>query len=921
MRPIKLVMTAFGPYPSRTEVDFEKLGREGLYLIAGDTGAGKTTIFDGISYALFGETSGNVRSPEQMRCTYADPHTETSVELTFEYGGKTYFIRRKPKQTLAKQRGTGNRESSAEAEFTRPGLPLLTKVSEVNRAVTDLLGIDAAQYSSIAMIAQGDFQKVIIAKTPERQELFRKIFGTQIYAAFRERIKDKLGEAEEKYGKLVSLKDESIRRVKCPESSDRSGDLETAQRGELPENEIVPLIEVLISEDEKASAEYGKKEEMLTASMETAKRGIDNGKEYRKCLEGLENLKRSAQASEEKCGKLLENRETCRARQGEAESVSAEAAVLEKSFEDYEALDDTAKRVKNGIKVLSALEEEIKRSSGQKTVFTDKLEKEKQELPGLADAEKKKAEADSELLLKEKELRELEGLIQEAGLLPAEEAEAQRLQKEYGIAQEKADRLSEESQRLTKAFYDAQAGIMAKDLTEGIPCPVCGSVHHPKKADLESAAPTQAAVEKAGKNYQQAQKEAGDKSRLAGGKAGAVREKKAGLLVRSRIYSADITEDNVQEKLGEVLVSLRRRQKELTDISAAEERRVARKTALEKEIPDLEKEISDFDSVIREKENEKAKLQAEINMLKEKGRELVGKLRFRSKNEAVTECAKLRRTVSMIRSNIEKADKEYSDAMQAMSALAGQIGSETERLKTLENADIEKLEEELLGLRSALEETKKQERESDLRLNVNREALNSIIRYSEELKEVSEYRTTVGELYQTASGRSGARIDLETYAQISYFDRIIRRANLHFLEMSERHYEFRRRETTDGVRGRAGLELNVMDYYNGRERPVESLSGGEKFIASLSLALGLSEEIQASAGGVKLDAMFIDEGFGSLDEETLSAAVKCLKGLSQTNRLIGIISHVRELDDYIDRKIVVTGGGNSCRGSSIEIIT
>ena len=1308
MKPKKLVISAFGPYADRMELDFERLGGGGLYLITGDTGAGKTTIFDAITFALYGEASGEVRKGEMFRSKYAKPEVRTFVELTFTYQGKDYTVKRNPEYLRPKDRGQGMTMEKANAELIFPDeRQPVTKISEVTKAVTELLGLDQRQFRQIAMIAQGDFQKLLLAGTADRSEIFRKMFHTEIYQELQNRLREEAKARWKTYDEKKRSISQYLDNVVCPEDARWKKEFDRlkkenfngqvmrgmellAQCIEWDEEQLRMLKEeqrALYGEIEKKNQLLGKIKERQTRQAEKEQKenerklllpeveekkkkseqaekeaGIcekleEQIREEKACLELLRKMKQEQEAmtqlqkelqeTAEAKGKLQEEQENAKkeleqqkarkeklsgtevelARTEQKETYAAEQvqqlsayceeigktadeeaakkeeenALCEKIKETEQAAGkaaEEAEKLAGQDKVCEKLQEE--KENVRRKIFTlaeakKQLEKTTDEALQLAgqlkqlQREEEKLQADRTATAEQMAKRSSAALQQEKfrqeretleNLLKSWEwacKELEEKQSAYRDGIQKRDNLRKTYQAMESLFLDAQAGILAEKLTEGEPCPVCGAIHHPQPAKRAEHTPDKATLDQKKEELREQEETAAGQSEAAGNcsrrvkelreqltacllkkmphereekqgngltetdkessfqeenetqrflpmsdslfcqeavkKAEQLQEEESKQKVRQTEYAelektqtrqqenletlkkaiagaqadlgrAEGTQKALEEQLNkeiaeaekepgveEVTASAERkgstekkgaaedrdyaetddrnflvgqiekvlsfwenRQKQCGEEFAAAQAKMKRRAeciALQKEaessqkkdheqlqrvrsclevlqsdrkrwnekeeklletleqqrkeiksadqfeniaeisftekqfleiLTDTEKQlwvrsmqeqrywkekqetlekqkrnllaqkeelqriqleiqaetqkIEQREKTIREKELLEAKRKAEQKALQERIQEKETKLAGKEEKELL-EHIKGWETQKEQRKAAQKTAKEELDAVQKNLT---EVQAALAAIQMLEAADEEadlqgqqlpsetELQENLEMLSGRKQELDQRYNEQYHAANTNQNVYQAVQTQQSQMQEVEEEYKWVNALADTATGNvTGKRkIDLETYAQMAYFDRILRKANVRFLTMSQGQYELKRQEDGGNIKSKAGLELNVIDHYNGTERSVRTLSGGESFQASLSLALGLSDEIQSYAGGIQLDSMFVDEGFGSLDAESLNQAVKALEGLAEGNCLVGIISHVPELKDRIERKIVVT---------------
>lgn len=1093
MRPEKLIISAFGPYADKTEIDFSKLGEGGLYLITGDTGAGKTTIFDAITYALYGRASGEVRDPAMFRSKYAEPSTETFVELIFSYQGKTYQILRKPEYMAPKKRGKGLTLRKAEAQLIYPDeRQPVTKAKEVTLAVEQLLGLSYEQFTQIAMIAQGDFQKLLLAGTAQRGEIFRQIFHTGLYQQIQMKLKDASIAQYKEYDEMRRSIAQYLDGVKTETASSQEAeefkDLKKAKfEGALERS--LELLKQFLESGKIQEKELQEEEDVLERKMRKAeeiqnlaaqKRNLElKKKKAEKQLEELfpqlqlaaEELEKYKDADHrcEKLGIQIREKEEKLKKYQELEKTEKELKITKGKLEESrgkkeenilkeQLLQKKAEEEKRYLETLADAGEQLqkykfeydkldsKKQSYDSCLLTEKkIKKEQEQVEGwleeircketkqkeeLEQRKKEKAQLDSaELELqkaqtkrdtwnrKQKELEELLALVK---VFQAAYNATKEQQEKYKISLEKVQKQREVYQKLFQSFLDAQAGILAQELKAGCPCPVCGSFEHPRPGILpKGQVVDQEILNREKQKLDRMENDANAQSVEAGKRK--ERQKTLGQQIQRK--AQELLHETEWEKLIPLLEEKQKySEKQIADseeeIRIATERKKkkngteARIEKLEKEIAQLqeeknqcdrkqaglqtketenkkqrqiiaeelrkllqerqvtgngevtenitagfEKQMQDMLSCLLEKIGEKEKEAKEKQDLEKKltDQEITRKELEKTINEAAQEIVRLETEgknkalkvddlkkelgeggKESLEKEIKEQKKQYEDLKEKSRTVqrkVQEIQAEKERI----TAVIKNFEEQQKEIGEVREEEAREQylsfKEKKTELSEKRKAFFSIQKGNEEIFQKVRTRQTemtvaekeyvwMKNLSDTANGKLNgkAKIELETYIQMAYFDRILRRANLRLLTMSSGQYELKRQEQSENRKEKAGLDLNVIDHYNGTERSVKTLSGGESFQASLSLALGLSDEIQACAGGIRLDSMFVDEGFGSLDEESLEQALKALTSLADGKRLVGIISHVSELKERIENKIIVTKkcGGDSV-GSSIKI--
>ena len=1241
MKPEKLIISAFGPYAAETEVDFTKLGDGGLYLITGDTGAGKTTIFDAITFALFGEASGAVREAGMFQSKYAKAGTPTFVELTFLSHGKRYRVRRNPEYVRPKERGQGVTTQAARAElYFYDGRQPVTKTGEVTRAVEQILGFNYGQFTQIAMIAQGDFQKLLLADTAERGKIFRQLFHTELFSDLQNRLREEKNACDAEYREIRRSIAQSLDGADCsgePDLEERLSELrevkfegqveaglellkaltdrgngrlknldarleeldgqireraayleKVRQNGkrkkELEERkkereqflpvlqavagaweeakrsgDAVPELDRVIQECTEWERQYGGLEQdqsrlaNLDRSREEEAGGLEcllkrqaeldqellaEKREIRSLSEadgererllgrqtGLQNRRNGLEGkfsqwkevrerlagNRERLSRLLEQEAGERERKGvleqsllEMEGAEAREQAMvheaERCTEQRRKLDLLDRGIRDGKERLRRAEDSWKQAGGQwKAAQADQS--------ALKETGRRLHETELSLAAwKQEELRLTERLAsvkQFYGRMERLDAmfqELERAQKEYEQAAAVHGRVQAELGIMEQLFYDAQAGLLARNLTEGEKCPVCGSVHHPEPARLLTGAPEKSELDRKKKEADRGRQamieasaaamqgglrlreeeeslraEAGEllgmaiscedwgwrtffqsraaaeiktaETALDAGKeqAGAMiqlleqksRVEQENTRLETRIPELQKAEERAREAVtaaetalsglrdqrksfleelglpdnGEAFEELSRRCREKTDALLKAREETARYRRLREERLELQKRLEAVQRELAEKQQEESagmgrlealedQIQAELELPGTEAGLKSGKAMENELEELDAALSKIQaelevnRKKLLRREQLEKAaeeterlsgdcQKQAGDKMLLLARMdaerAGLLGSieekkavlgaltreenrrreeaarEKKRAVSEQTAEAERAYLECMqkdaGLREAItalegqtdpmvteseadaaealgqkEREREEAREERTRRYAeyenNRRIYDAVLKSRDAMVKAERRYIWVKALSDTANGNLAQKhkIELETYVQMAYFDRILRKANVRLMTMTGGQYELVRKKDQDTRQGKVGLDLNVTDHYNGSQRSVKTLSGGESFMASLSLALGLSDEIQARAGGIQLDAMFVDEGFGSLDEEALNQAVKVLNGLAGGNRMVGIISHVAELKERIDRKIVVkkdrTGGGG---GSRIEV--
>lgn len=901
MRPIRIEMSAFGPYAGKQTVEMNRLGTSGIYLITGDTGAGKTTIFDAIVFALYGTASSDRRSGDMLRSRYAEPDTPTEVKLVFAYRNKEYEIRRNPTYQRPKLRGEGMTQENASAELRLPGGEILTRTGEVDEKIREILGMTRDQFMQIAMIAQGDFLKLLLAKTEERRKIFSSIFRTGRYARLEERLKQEARQARKTYDDLVREIGFEQERARLPEGTDRSG---------LRDEEYLQAIEKFRDEAGIRLEEGEKKQELLRGELDALAARILAAEEQEKRKKALEETRQQWTKLQAAAEQRKQELEAARSREPEAKEKEARLHVEQDRLQQYDRLEELKQQKTEAEKKQVSDEVARKKLEEGRKALTQQIQdcrqkiKEKEALAGKAAALSGEKER---LRSQGAEYNELKTLLE-----AYEEASEKwsRAAAIYQAACGKEQEFGESYRRQHRAFLDDQAGILAAELAEDQPCPVCGSLHHPSPAMKTDDAPTRETVEQSQKRWEES-KTAMDE---AGRKAAALRGTRDSSLQHMEEKAKGLNMPTEPAALKETLMEeqkrFRSKWKEVTGALAASEAAAEAKVVLEEKLETLQRKQEEDEEAYRKLELESARLQEQIENLSANYSELKETLPYPDRESAGKAASLLDREIREIREAVQSAEENEQAAAGRIQEAEGRMDELQKQIREGESAE---------SMTSAeLQENQKQKKREQLRLQAeakednliwetNSAAAGRIRKLSGEREQAARKYSMLQNLADTANGNlSGKqRIQLETYVQQQLFDRILVRANTRFRVMSGGQYDLVRRKEYQKNQ-QSGLDLDVVDHYNGTTRSVSTLSGGESFMASLSLALGLSDEIQESAGGVQLDALFVDEGFGSLDEETLDQAMKAIQTLAEDGgRIVGIISHVTELQNRIDRQLLV----------------
>ena len=907
MRPLKLTLSAFGPYAGRMELDFEMLGTGGLYLITGDTGAGKTTIFDAISFALFGEASGGNREPGMLRSKYAEPAVPTEVSLTFRYAGKEYTVTRNPEYMRPKGRGEGMTKQAADAKLVYPDGRVVAKLRDVNTAVKEILGLDREQFAQVAMIAQGDFLKLLLADTKERQKIFRSIFHTNLYVELQDRLSKQANLVKYQWEDVLGSIRQYMEGILCDADSIHAESVRQAHSDAIPVEEVLSLLELLLEEDRSAQKSLDSRLLDTENALEALVTLMTKGESYRKTKRDLAQKEVEAVSVQRLLLQRQEALDAELAKKPQQEILSNAITSIDLTLPDYDRLTELQKALLSSKNRKQQAEEDGKAARNTKTALAAEIAVLKEERKALESigAEKEK------LLRQKQEQQEKREKLQELVSAIAKYRSQQEIWKTaqtlYLSAAEKSSLLMREYDSKNRAFLDEQAGIIASRLEEGQPCPVCGSAHHPSPAVMADFAPTEDEVKKARKAYEKAARDTEKASAAAAKEKGKVTSQEEALLKKMvsllNVQSLSEGEALAKDTVSQLTVSISSVEASIREITRSQER----KNLLDATLPKKERDLACAEETLTAAKEALASAAASIQSLTEQITALAEKLTFTSKSAAVAHRSSLNAERTALRAALESAEKDYASCKDTLTALTASIAQLKQQLEESAEIDMDAKAAQKAALTTQKAEILQRQKAIHNRLTTNAACQRNIRSKSAELSALEEKQKWIRALSDTANGsvRGKERIMLETYIQTTYFDRIVARANVRLMKMTGGQYDLKRRKTAENMRSQSGLELDVIDHYNGTERSVKTLSGGESFKASLALALGLSDEVQMSTG-IQLDTLFVDEGFGSLDPESLNQAYHTLAGLTEGNRLVGIISHVAELKERIDKQIVVT---------------
>ena len=896
MKPINIIISAFGPYKDKVIIDFTKLGENGIFLITGDTGAGKTSIFDAISFAIFGEVSGSNRPIKSIRSDFADPETETFVELEFLHKNKIYKILRNPSYEKPKKKGDGFTKKTADASLEF-GDKVVNGIKNVDTKIEEILGINAKQFKQIAMLAQGEFLKILFAESKDRTEIFRKIFDTNIYNLIAKKLKEKLKDNEENLKELKNTFTTNTANILW--SAENKVDISAKDLNEVDIANVVEALKLEIknnkAEDIKLQEEILKKEQEINIDEENIKKQEELNikiKNFNELLKKQIEYKQQEKEIEELKTKISKNQKIKERIKPKEEKVKNQEEQIQRLEKDLENLNT---------KIIDGQKKEKEHNT--KVELVNKIGEIYKEYCNCV-------EIKDELLEKANRLKNIEKLE----LKKAEQVkEYTKIENEYKVMN--VDYLEKEDE-----FFKEQAGILAEKLEANKPCPVCGSIEHPKIARKSVSVLTKQELDVLKKSLENKQKE----KQL---KQGECIKTNSQINTLVEEFKDDFNEEFNLEKFKNLIRDEFNKNKEKLEINekmiSEEYNKLSLNTLVLKEF-DFEKFK---DGVIEAINLEKNELIKDKTIQEEKNKQLLeGKIKLKEYNEEFSkELLNLGFKTKEEYKNLLIADKEIENFQKHVEQFNTNVTVNNTKILEIEKEvkdkqelDLTEAKAKLIKVKNELDEERKVHIQAKGKLDNNTRIYNLLAENSKELKKKMKDFIIYDELSRTANGTlpGKKRIEFEQYVQATYFDMVILEANKRLAKMTENRYWLVRKEEPEKISDKVGLDLEVVDNYNGKKRDVKSLSGGEAFKAALSLALGLSDVIQSYSGGVVIDTLFIDEGFGSLDTESREQAINTLSLLIDNNKLIGIISHVTELKERIDKKIIVTKTND---GSKIEI--
>ena len=867
-----------------------------------------------------------------LRCKYADDKTPTFVELEFEVHGVRYTVRRNPEYQRPKARGEGMTTEKADATLTYPDdRPPVTKAKDVTAAVQEIIGLDYNQFSQIVLIAQGQFTKLLNASTEERSRIFRKLFRTQRYAQLQERLQAEASALNQQRTAQNAKLDSLLGGLQfSPEDPDAEA-LRALCAQTVPETALA-LLDALTARQAAALEEVGTALQTTEAQLDTVQQQLGAAAQAQRLAQQL--AARQAELAAAKPALDAARAEAGR-HAGDAaqlDALTAQVTQAQSALAAYDALDTLCRQQTEARDAARLAAAQAHKRRTQLDSLNAALAAAETELAALADADTRLLALQNRSAQLAQRGEALAKLEQRLADCQRQAKAAHKAQENYRAAAAAQDEARARRDALERAFLDAQAGLLAESLTEGAPCPVCGSTHHPARALLPHTAPTQAQVEAARQAAAEADRQAQNASAAAQSALAAANEAKTSLrrdaetLLPERFTAPEgtvpLTFALMTNVLAEENAALQTAQTDCKAQCRQADADCRRKAQLEADRQAKTRQRPALEQAAAEADRSAAAQNASADALEGQIAERRAALPYSRRADAQAALDKLEADRRTLRTGMDTAQRKLKQAEQTVAAAEAAVealtAQQTAAQKELPARSAEELTAQQTELTAARETLRSREKQLSAQLLPNRKTA-AQYRAAAEARQTLESRWQwVSALAATAGGTltSKQKIRLEAYIQMNYLDRILRYANTRLMQMTAGQYELER-IGAENQRSQSGLDLGVIDHYNGTRRSVKTLSGGESFKASLALALGLSDEVQSSAGGIRLDTLFLDEGFGSLDEESLELAIRVLSGLTEGDRLVGIISHVGALKDRIDRQVVVHKARTG--GSTVEL--
>lgn len=897
MRVTRLELQAFGPFKNKEIIDFDKFGEEGLFLISGQTGSGKTSIFDAISYALFDSSSTGDRNEGMLRYSGADLDTDTYVKLSFVYRNKNYAIERKPEYIRNKLRGQGTTPSKKSVELKLPDGQYINGVNEVNSYIKDLLGINKDQFNQIMMLAQGKFMKFIKASNDDKAKLFREIFATEKFNKLENNIREKFSKINSDLSVLMTSKENIIENfIVDSEQYDKFIEVKLSSSQDLidfmhkyrdtQEAEISKLTKKIDEESKIISKDQALLDKVYTY-METKDKLVKSQKDLEKLELDFEDAKKEYEGLDKKEKLVIDLNRTLDRLSDEKDKLK----TIEDLKKNISSLED---EIDSHERNLLENEADIKAFNSQFDQIEKFIKKNSAKKEEKIVLENKKDKLEEKVL----NLEEIKNLLKD---LEDAIKDHQAYENKYRLKKDELEKKQAEYNHLEDLYFEYQAGILASKIEEGKACPVCGSTHHPNKASLSDSVPDKEDLDQV-KDQVNTLSQEYEKIKLALINKNNEKENFE-KQIEDKLNKENINRDNLDQALENMKTELELVKNQISDT--------------EDILSDLELKEKDkikLKDKVSEKENDLKAINEKLISLREK----LNSNKVRQEEEIIKisyeDPIKLAEELENVSLQLENLDQDMKNIKTKYQTANNKYISKEQEIDSLKASLNEKYNLEPVSIELALQE--KAEKLKDLRedltklkanLITNNKNLDLLEKIEKDLGKKEKDYQNYAEVYKLLTGQvSGVgKVKFETFIQLKYFDQVLQTANKRLYEMTQGKFSLKRKVNPTNKNSQMGLDIEVIDHHNQTIRDVNTLSGGEAFQASLSLALGLSDIVQMNAGGIQLDSMFIDEGFGTLDTETLASVMKNLSKISNSNKLVGIISHVDILKEQIDKQILV----------------
>lgn len=895
MRSINLRLKAFGPFKDETNIEFDKFGNEGLFLISGQTGAGKTSIFDAVTYALYGISSGGERDEKMLQFAASKNKTKTFVELTFEYKKEIYTIYRE--FTIRYKENDKKPKINKFAWIKLPNGEVIDGITDTTNKIVSLLGINKDQYTQIAMLAQGKFMKLLKASSEKKKELFRDIFNTQKYDLLDREIYSKLKEAESNL-KTLEIQKETIYNNINIYNEEEDAFLKSKAIGVI---NVINFVKEINNKFRYENSELNKE------------------------INNYSNLYDEKNLLKEKISDYIEISKKINENKIELEEISPKYEDLQNRFLEIpvnelnrDLLKSKLNQLENEIKLFETLDNiqiEKNEINNKLNLYEDKLKGLTIEIQDtLSEIENKK-----KYILQNKDAKDIKVVVLNEEHLLNLKKENLNLTKEdikninkcekeketkrisYLEIKEKYNIKFQKYNHNSDVYFESQAGILAETLNENSPCPVCGSIHHPNPAKLSHEVLSKDELDKEKREVEKLRKE---------------KEKLQNEISKIDIYINQYTK-NMNQRLEELAISknnLEDFESELNLKILENKNKLIDINTVILNIDAYEKDIENLELLLKEKNLDRENVNNAINIAKENNKNLekreieeLNKLENKNKDETLFKKKELEKSIEDLNNEINYVRDNHQRYSLKFNTLKTKIKTLSEQLDEKYNLDINKVEEEIKEIDKNLKNLRFRSSIVDSNIKTNKNQVKKLESIQNVLIESEKKYQDLKELSDIIRGKlKGVKnLKFETFIQFRYFNNILKAANSRFIDMTEGKYSLQRKEDADNISEQTGLDFEVFDHHNKSVRNINTLSGGESFQAALSLALGLSDLIQKNVGGIQLDSMFVDEGFGTLDKETLSKVMSTLYKITNSNKLIGIISHVETLKEQIDKQIIV----------------